>query len=163
ALWFAPLIETLIAVSILYMAIENVLGTKLARRWALAFAFGLVHGFGFAFGLQEQLQFAGAHLLSSLVSFNVGVELGQLAVLLILIPGLNLIYENIKAEKTITLLLSLIVGHTAWHWMLERWERLSKFPLPEVDAATLASALRWLMFLLVLGAIGWIASRKMKQ
>ena len=53
----------------------------------IAFAFGLVHGFGFSFALQETLQFAGSHLVTSLVSFNVGVELGQLLVLAILAAG----------------------------------------------------------------------------
>ena len=81
-LWFPPLIETLIAVSILYMALENIVGAmSVQRRWMLAFAFGLVHGFGFSFALRETLQFAGAHLVTSLLSFNVGVELGQLLVL----------------------------------------------------------------------------------
>ncbi|NIR79871.1 MAG: HupE/UreJ family protein, partial [Gemmatimonadetes bacterium] len=60
------------------MAFENILGTSLENRWMVAFGFGLVHGFGFSFALSESLQFAGAHLLTSLVSFNVGVELGQL-------------------------------------------------------------------------------------
>jgi hypothetical protein len=62
ALWFPPLIELLIAASIFYMAAENVLGSSLQRRWIIAFAFGLVHGFGFAYGLQQLLQFAGSHL-----------------------------------------------------------------------------------------------------
>jgi hypothetical protein len=163
ALWFPPLIEVLIAVSILYMAIENVLGSRLQRRWILALAFGLVHGFGFAFGLQELLQFAGAHLVTSLLAFNVGVELGQLLALLILIPVLNLIFKYVKAEKMITLILSLLVGHTAWHWMLERWERLSKFPWPALDAASLASAMRWLMALLVLAGLAWLASGAAKR
>ena len=71
ALWFSPLIETLIAVSILYMAFENIIGaTNVQRRWALAFGFGLIHGFGFSFALRETLQFAGSHLLTSLLSFN---------------------------------------------------------------------------------------------
>ena len=56
------------------------------RRWMIAFGFGLVHGFGFSFALRETLQFAGSHLLTSLLSFNIGVELGQLLVLLLLIP-----------------------------------------------------------------------------
>ena len=46
----------------------------------IAFGFGLVHGFGFSFALRETLQFAGTHMLASLLSFNVGVELGQLLV-----------------------------------------------------------------------------------
>src|SRR5215470_8493884 len=81
ALWFPPLIETLIAVSIVYMALENIVGGNIERRWMVAFGFGLVHGFGFSFALRETLQFAGSHLLTSLLSFNIGVELGQLLVL----------------------------------------------------------------------------------
>src|SRR5215470_11321578 len=66
ALWFPPLVETLIAISIVYMALENIVGTSLLhlqRRWLVTFAFGLVHGFGFSFALRESLQFAGSHLL----------------------------------------------------------------------------------------------------
>ena len=80
--WFPPLIETLIAVSIVYMALENIVGgATVHRRWMMAFGFGLVHGFGFSFALRQSLQFAGAHMLASLLSFNIGVELGQLLVL----------------------------------------------------------------------------------
>ena len=82
SLWFPPLIETLIAISIVYMAFENIVGAKLQRRWVVTFAFGLVHGFGFSFLLRERLQFAGDHLVASLLAFNVGVEIGQLLVLL---------------------------------------------------------------------------------
>jgi hypothetical protein len=138
------------------MALENVLGARLQRRWVLALAFGLVHGFGFAYGLSELLQFAGSHLVTSLLAFNLGVELGQLAVLLLLIPLLNLLYKHVN-EKALTILLSLVVGHTAWHWMLERGERLAKFPFPALDAASLAVAIRWLMALLVVAALAWLA------
>ena len=55
----------------------------------VTFGFGLVHGFGFSFALRQTLQFAGSHLLTSLLSFNVGVELGQLLVLVLLIPALG--------------------------------------------------------------------------
>ena len=53
ALWFPSLIEVLIALSIVYMAFENIVGPKLERRWLIAFGFGLVHGFGFSFALRE--------------------------------------------------------------------------------------------------------------
>src|SRR5581483_11352514 len=73
ALWFPPLIETLIAASIVWMALENIVEAKVGHRWMIAFGFGLVHGFGFSFALRQTLQFAGSHLLLSLVSFNLGV------------------------------------------------------------------------------------------
>jgi HupE/UreJ protein len=150
ALWFAPLIETLIAASIVYMALENIIGADLQRRWMLAFAFGLVHGFGFSFVLRETLQFAGSHLVTALFAFNLGVELGQLAVLMLLVPLLDRLFRFVD-ERVGTIVLSVLVGHTAWHWMTERAERLSQFPWPALDAESIASAMRWLMVALVLG------------
>ena len=124
ARWFPPLIETLIAMSIVFMALENIVSPNLGRRWLITFAFGLVHGFGFSFALRETLQFAGSHLLTSLVSFNIGVELGQLLVLAALVPALDLLFRFVVAERAGTILLSAILAHTGWHWMIDRAERL---------------------------------------
>ena len=156
ALWFPPLIETLIAISIVYMALENIVGgATVHRRWIIAFGFGRVHGFGFSFALRQTLQFAGSHLLTSLLSFNVGVELGQLLVLLLMIPLLELLFRQVVAERMGTIILSALVAHTGWHWMLERAGRLSqyRFEWPVLTASLLASAMRWLMVLVFLGGL----------
>src|SRR6185312_9975362 len=142
---FPPLIETLIATSIVYMALENIVFTgqkkpqssqstqrendlsaisasspvfssSLKRRWLVTFGFGLVHGFGFSFALRQTLQFAGSHLLTSLLSFNVGVELGQLVVLVLLIPPLELLFRHVVPERMGTIILSALVAHTSLHW-----------------------------------------------
>lgn len=155
ALWFPPLVETLIAASILYMAIENIVGAHIERRWVMTFAFGLVHGFGFSFLLRERLQFAGSHLLSSLLAFNVGVELGQLVVLLVLIPALGFLFSRVVQERMGVVVLSAVVAHTAWHWMTERWAVLSQFPFPVLDAAALASLMRWTMAAIIVSLILW--------
>ena len=127
-LWFPPLIETLIAASIVYMALENIVGgASVHRRWIITFGFGLVHGFGFSFALHETLQFAGSHLVTSLLAFNVGVELGQVLVLLVLVPSLALLFRYAVAERMGTIILSALVAHTGWHWMWERWDVLRKF------------------------------------
>jgi len=157
-LWFPPLIETLIAISIVYMALENIVGgSTVGRRWMMAFGFGLVHGFGFSFALRETLQFAGSHLLTSLLSFNIGVELGQLLVLVALIPVLEALFRYAVAERMGTIILSALVAHTGWHWMLERGERLGRFPFqwPVLTVALMASILRGLMFIVALGAAVW--------
>ena len=156
ALWFAPLIELMIALTIIYMALENIVGSNIQRRWIITFAFGLVHGFGFSFALRESLQFAGDHLLTSLLAFNIGVEFGQLAVLIILLPLLALLFKHALAERLGILILSALVAHTGWHWMLERGEQLWKFPFPAIDAALLASAMRGLIALIILGALVWL-------
>jgi hypothetical protein len=157
-LWFPPLIETLIATSIFYMALENIVSVRLQRRWLLAFAFGLVHGFGFSFALRQTLQFAGSHLLTSLLSFNIGVELGQVFVLLLLVPALNLLFRLGLPERTGTIILSALVADTGWHWMLERGARLRQFRFewPTLDAALLAGAVRWLMLILIIMAAAWL-------
>lgn len=160
ALWFPPLIETLIAASILYMALENVWRTAASDRWLMAFGFGLIHGFGFSFALHEQLQFAGSHLLLSLLSFNLGVELGQLAVLLVTLPLLRWLLQRAGTERMGVVILSVLVAHTAWHWMLERGEKLMPFGWPAFDAASLAAGLRWLILFLVTGvALRWLRGR----
>ena len=163
ALWFAPLIEMLIALSIVYMAIENIIGTNVQRRWMLTFAFGLVHGFAFSFALREQLQFAGNHLLTSLLSFNIGVEFGQLLVLAVLIPLIRLLFHYVVPERIGVIILSVLIGHTGWHWMLERGERLGQFPWPAFDAATLASAMRWLIALVAMAAGMWAVNAVLRK
>ena len=157
ALWFPPLIETLIALSIVFMAFENIVGAKLERRWMIAFAFGLVHGFGFSFILRESLQFGGTHLVASLLAFNIGVELGQLLVLAVAIPVLGLLFRHVVAERMGTILLSALVAHTAWHWMLDRGASLAeyRFTWPPLDTAFVASAMRAGMVVLVVVAAGW--------
>lgn len=156
ALWFPPLIETLIAVSIIYMALENIVGSSAQRRWMIALGFGLVHGFGFSFALRQTLQFAGSHMLTSLLSFNAGVELGQLLVLALLIPMLEALFRFVVAERVGTIILSALVAHTGWHWMIERGERLRQFSWPAMNAALMATAMRWLMAIVILAGVVWL-------
>lgn len=150
-LWFPPLIETLIAASIVYMALENIVGPRLERRWLITFGFGLVHGFGFSFLLRDSLQFAGSHLTMSLLAFNIGVELGQILVLLVAVPALALLFRHVVAERIGVVLLSAIVAHSAWHWMTERGADLNRFSFawPALDALLLVRVLQWLMLMAV--------------
>lgn len=157
--WFPPLIEALIAASIVYMALENIVGTaNVHRRWIIAFGFGLVHGFGFSFALRQTLQFAGSHLLTSLLSFNVGVELGQLLVLALFVPVLELLFRFVVKERMGTIIVSAFVAHTGWHWMLDRGQRLLEYPFPQIDAAFVAASLRWLMAIVAIAACVWLLS-----
>ena len=157
ALWFPPLVETLIAASIVYMALENIVGAKLQRRWLVAFGFGLVHGFGFSFALAESLQFAGSHLAISLFTFNLGVEIGQLLVLAIAVPLVSLLFKRVVAERLGVIVLSVLVAHTAWHWMVDRGATLREyeFAFPTFDLMFAASVLRALIVLVVAGAAAW--------
>jgi len=161
--WFPPLIEMLIAVSIVYMALENIVVEKPGRRWIITFFFGLVHGFGFSFILRNTLQFAGSHVLSSLLSFNIGVEIGQLFMLALFVPALNLLFRHVVAQRLGTVILSALVAHQAWHWMEDRFDALSQFPWPTVTQGGILSALRWLTVLVAVAAVVWLVSLVTKR
>ncbi len=126
-LWFASAIEALIALSIVFLALENILRREFPRRWLAAFLFGLIHGFGFASALSESLQYAQGQLLVALASFNVGVELGQLLVLALILPLLLLLMRRVPSERVAIIVLSTLVAHTAWHWMTERLDTVSGY------------------------------------
>jgi hypothetical protein len=128
-LWFASAVETVIALSIVFLALENVLRSAFRWRWLSAFVFGLVHGFGFASALGESLQFAQGQLLVALASFNLGVELGQLAVLGVLLPLIALLFRRVDSERVALIVISTLVAHTAWHWMDERLDTLAPYLL----------------------------------
>jgi hypothetical protein len=153
ALWFPPLIEVLIAASIFYTAVENVVAPNARTRWMLAFGFGLVHGFGFSFALTNTLQFAGSHVLTSLLAFNVGIELGQLLVLAAIVPALYVLFRYVP-ERVGGIVLAVLVAHTAWHWLLDRFAVLRNFhpSVGEVLTAITDSGLPWLI-----GAIAVVA------
>jgi hypothetical protein len=154
ALWFPPLVETLIAASIVYMALENILfaapgapppgarapapasllfsrgpqalSRSIRRRWMITFLFGLVHGFGFSFALA------------------------------IMLPGLWLLFRYVVAERLAAIVLSALVAHTAWHWMTERGAALLEFPIGPPDAAGALVMVRWLMAAVAVAAVWWL-------
>ena len=116
----AWLVEPLIALSIVYVAVENIfLEQAPSRRWAVGFLFGLVHGFGFAGALRELGLPTGA-LARSLLSFNLGVEAGQAIIVAALLPALLWLrrfeWERpaVTAMSAIVLVagLALLVGRT---------------------------------------------------
>ena len=146
ASWFPQAIEALIALSIVYMALENILLATVRHRWLIAFGFGLVHGFGFSFALRNTLQFAGGHLLVSLLSFNAGVEIGQLAVLAVVIPVLNVIFRVAVSERVGVAVLSALAAHTGWHWMIERGTAFMEMEWTSGDLISIARFLVGLVF-----------------
>jgi hypothetical protein len=98
-----------------------------------------------------------------LLSFNIGVELGQLLVLVVLVPVLEILFRFVIAERMGTIILSALIAHTAWHWMIDRGERLKQFGWPVMNAALLATAMRWLMVILVLAGLAWLVEARRRR
>jgi HupE/UreJ protein len=114
----ARLVESVIALSIAYVAVENLVTDRHARRWIIAFVFGLVHGFGFSNVLRE-LHIPRAVLGWSLASFNVGVELGQVTIVSLLYPALA--WSRSRSWNTrFVRAASVVIGLAGVYWFVER-------------------------------------------
>jgi hypothetical protein len=161
--WFAPTIGALIALSLVYVAIENGVGAGLRHRWVVGLVFGLFHGLGFAIALQESLQFAGSHPIAALAAYNVGLELGTLLILAIALPAANLLFSQVVPERAGIIVSSVLVGHAGWHWLIERGAiaRLSSWPV--MDLQFMLTIVRWLLALTVIGGALWFAAGLLKK
>jgi hypothetical protein len=116
-------VEILIAVSVVITAIDNVVPLFPAalrkRPWLIAFGFGLIHGFGFA-GVLQGLNLPRADLMLSLIGFNVGVEIGQLALVAFLLPAAYAIRARSIYPRVVLTGGSVATASIAAGWLLER-------------------------------------------
>lgn len=122
----AYIVEPLIALSIVYIGIENIMATKLNNtRLLVVFLFGLLHGMGFAsvlvdFNMPEQT------FITTLISFNIGVELGQLSIIVLAYFSLTHWFKNKKWYRNrIILPISLLISIIGFYWALERLNIIS--------------------------------------
>jgi hypothetical protein len=113
------IVEPLIAASIVWVAVENLVAPAgVARRWLVAGAFGLIHGLGFASMLVE-LGVPQDAVVRSLVGFNIGVELGQLAFVAVVMPPLVWASRSGRLPR-LPQILSVIVAVVGAVWLVER-------------------------------------------
>ncbi|WP_165452633.1 HupE/UreJ family protein [Paenibacillus thalictri] len=111
-------IESGIALTIAYVAIENMFVRSVRLRWLVTFLFGLIHGMGFA-GAISEVGLPEEYMVSSLLSFNLGVEAGQLAIVLLVMPYL-LKLQRTRHYRTIVLAVSGCVVLLALYWFIQR-------------------------------------------
>jgi hypothetical protein len=117
----SSLVEPLIAASIVYVGIENLLRSQQESRWRLTFVFGLIHGLGFATALRDVgIGTAGGAIALPLAGFNVGVEAGQIAVAAVLVP----LFWRLTADSGPTLrfasVWSYLVILAGSYWLIVR-------------------------------------------
>ena len=115
------LTESAIALSIIFVAVENFFSRNTDRRWIVTFIFGFVHGFGFASGLKE-LNVQRETIVPALASFNIGVEIGQIAIVLLLLPILLAIdrFTGGKRNEKLVWALSAAIALAGTYWLLQR-------------------------------------------
>ncbi|BFU95369.1 MAG: membrane protein [Nitrospira sp.] len=121
------LVESAIAASVILAGVANLYPGIAQRRWLVAFAFGLIHGFGFA-GVLSDLGLPQGSLLLSLVSFNLGVEIGQLAIVAIFLPLAYGVRRGSYYQVIIVRAGSVAVIMLALLWLVERALDLKLLP-----------------------------------
>lgn len=116
----ASIVEPLIALSIVFVAVENILTSELRpSRVALVFVFGLLHGLGFA-GVLSELGLPRAAFLPALISFNVGVEAGQLAVIGLAFLAVGFFRDRSWYRRTVVVPASLLIAAVGLYWSVQR-------------------------------------------
>jgi hydrogenase/urease accessory protein HupE len=122
----STIVEPAIAASIVFVAVENFFSRDIDGRWKVTFAFGLIHGFGFASALQEFGLPAHA-VVSALAAFNIGVEIGQVAIVSIVVPMLILVDRLIAVDRAkpvraaaLVYALSALITMLGSYWFLTR-------------------------------------------
>ena len=111
-------VEALIALTICYVAVENMFVQKAKWRWVLTALFGLIHGMGFAGALAET-GLPKRNLLGSLLTFNLGVEMGQLMVLCLLLP-LLIWLRRFPWYRKMMMSTSCLIFVLAFYWLIQR-------------------------------------------
>ncbi len=120
------LVETAIAATIVHVAVQNLRGAPTGRRWMLTFGFGLIHGFGFASVLGE-MTLPTHGLVRCLLAFNVGVEIGQLALIAATLPLVAWLRRG-PHERSVVRAVSLLLALFGALWLADRACNLGLMP-----------------------------------
>jgi hydrogenase/urease accessory protein HupE len=119
----ARLVEPAIAASIVFVGVENIWrrGSEPPARWALTFAFGLIHGFGFASVLRDLgVARSSEGVFMPLFSFNLGVEIGQVAIAVAVLPIIWQLRKNERFVRRGVPVLSALIAVAGAYWFCER-------------------------------------------
>lgn len=117
----STLVESLIAASIVFVAVENYFSRDVDNRWRNTFFFGFIHGFGFASALTEMGVPQGG-VVTALAAFNIGVELGQIAIVFAVMPILFFIDKQTGGNRSekLVYVVSALIAVAGVYWFLER-------------------------------------------
>ncbi|MDA9400814.1 HupE/UreJ family protein [Bradyrhizobium sp. CCBAU 45389] len=120
------IVEPAIAVSIVFVAVENFFSRDVDKRWRVAFLFGLIHGFGFAGALRE-IGLPPDAIVPALAAFNIGVEIGQIAIVALMVPALGVLDRLTAVDRAeparaarLVYTMSAVIGLLGGYWLLIR-------------------------------------------
>jgi len=159
----SPLLEPLSSASlgaaIVLLAIGNLAAPGLRRRWLISAWVGAVGGFGLGHLLADALQFAGAHAALSIVTFNAGVALAEVASLALALAAVRLLAACWLGPALAVVVGSAVVGHIGWHWMLDAGHELAH-ALEHAGLSSLRLIVPWLLPVALVGAAAYLLPKQ---
>ena len=163
--WLPPLADVILAATVVLLAIGNLAAPSLRWRWFIAAVIGALGGFGLGHLLADIGQFAGTHTFVSVVSFNLGVVLAELASLAVVFLLVRLFFASVLGPIVGLVVISAVLGHIAWHWMLDGMHEFEHqlghaAASGGLSSALLRVALWWLVPALVVGGIGYFLPKR---
>src|SRR5580765_1665126 len=154
-----PLFDTCLAAAVLLVAIENVVAPSLRRRWLVASVVGVLGGFDLGHRLADEWQFAGAHAVASGVSFSAGVALGEVVALVLALGALGALFRYTTGQRLGVIVLSALLGHLGWHWMMDAGHRM-EHASATVSIAAMAAVSWWVLLGLLVGGAAWFLPKR---
>src|SRR6267143_1096755 len=159
--WLTSLYAAGLGAAILLLAIGNLAAPSVRVRWAISAALGALGGFGLGRVLDDAWQFTGTHPVVSAVSFNSGVAAGEVVSLALAFALMRLVFARLLPASLAVVVVSAVLGHLGWHWMIDRFHPLGH-EVEHASASALSSVL-WLLPALVVGAMAWFLPRRFDE
>jgi hypothetical protein len=161
--WFGAFAASVSAVLTFFLALGNIFGAHLQRRKLWTGLFGFVLGFELAKLLVERLQFAGAHSQIALWFFAAGVDFGALLAFALAFLGLALILRGARAGRIGIIVLSALVAHASWHWMVDRLGLLWQMPWPAMTMSGFYHLAQWIFVVLLAAGAYTLAAQRIER
>ncbi len=155
-----PLLEKCLAAGVVFLVIENIVAPSLRRRWLIASVIGVLSGFEFGHLLVDNRQFAGAHAVVSAVSFNLAVALSEVVALVFALGALSILFTYVTGRRLGMVVLSIVLGHVAWHWMMDSSHRFELGASALVSTGSVAVVAWWILVGLLVGGVAWFLPQR---
>jgi hypothetical protein len=160
--WLMPLVSTLMAAFLLGFSIENIAARDLDRRWTTLF-FGVISGIGFCVAMRDLAQFAAQHRLTSILTFDLGLQAGEVVLFAAASLPLLLLARVMVSERLRTIVVSACLADLAWHALLARGSELGTVQWPIFTPEVLVTATSWLIVFVVAAGVLWFVAGLLKS
>jgi hypothetical protein len=124
--WLETVFSSSLAAAVVLLAIGNLAAPSLRRRLLITAVIGGLGGYALGHVLADALRFAATQAAVSILSFNVGIALGEIVTLGLAVAALRLLFAGLLGPPFGVVVLSVVLGHIGWHWMLDGGPRLGQ-------------------------------------